>query len=46
MSHTVIRHPNYNVGDVIWAHEEAQQLLQGLAEVVVSAPFVVCRLQI
>ena len=34
---TVIRHSSRKLGDPVWAHEEAQQLLQGLAEVVVSA---------
>jgi hypothetical protein len=37
MLYTVIRHSYRNLGDLVWAHEEAQQLLQGLAEVVVRA---------
>ena len=42
--HTVIQHSNCNLGDIVWAHEEAQQLFQGLAEVVVRASFVACEL--
>jgi hypothetical protein len=29
-----------DLGDLVWAHEEAKQLLHGLAEVVVSGSFV------
>jgi hypothetical protein len=40
--HAAIRHSNCDIGDIEWAHKEAEQLFQGLAEVVVSATFVAC----
>lgn len=44
MLYTVIRQSYRDLGDLVWAHEEARQLLQGLAEVVVRASSASCEL--
>jgi len=33
----MIRHSSCDIGDIVWAHKETQELFQGLAEVVVGA---------